>query len=82
MIFGVVATLILGGLGFVRLVLLQPIAGRPLLLLGILLAVLAVQFISIGLLGEMIVRATDDSGQRSIYRVREELNSAPTPPAS
>jgi glycosyltransferase involved in cell wall biosynthesis len=76
--FGLVAALILGALGYVRLVLLHPIADRPLLLLGILLAVLSVQFISIGLLGEMIIR-TAPSGQRPGYRIREEVNGPPSP---
>jgi len=39
----------------VRILLHQGIAGRPLLLLGILLMVLGVQTISIGLIGEMII---------------------------
>jgi hypothetical protein len=77
LVFGFIAAGILGGLGYVRLVLLHPIADRPLLLLGILLAVIAMQFISIGLIGEMIVRAAH-GGQRTGYRVREEINGEPT----
>jgi glycosyltransferase involved in cell wall biosynthesis len=38
-----------------RILLLGPIAGRPLLLLGALLLVIGIQLISIGLLGEMII---------------------------
>ncbi len=38
-----------------RMLLLGPIAGRPLLLLGALLLVIGIQLISIGLLGEMII---------------------------
>src|SRR5262249_9787017 len=79
-IFGLVGLLlssiggvILGYLGYVRLVLGDDIAARPLTLLGVLLTVLGIQFISIGLLGEMIVRAARGP-QNSIYRVREELN--------
>ncbi len=75
--FGVAGAVILGFLGFIRLVLLQPIADRPLLLLGILLAMLAMQFLSIGLIGEMIVRASSDEQQRLPYRIREELNAEP-----
>ena len=74
-VFGIASVVILGVLGFARLVLLQPIADRPLVLLGILLAMLATQFVSIGLLGEMIVRSSPSGGQGSIYRVREELNA-------
>jgi glycosyltransferase involved in cell wall biosynthesis len=75
--FGSIGTLILGYLGFVRLVLLNNIGDRPILLLGVLLVVLAMQFISIGLVGEMIVRAVSRDQQSAIYRVREELNAAP-----
>ena len=44
-----------------RILLLGPIAGRPLLLLGALLLVIGIQLISIGLLGELIIftRARD-----------------------
>jgi glycosyltransferase involved in cell wall biosynthesis len=73
LIIGSVATVILGWLAFVRLILLHPIADRPLLLLGILLAVIAMQFVGIGLIGEMIIRAAH-TGQRPGYRVREEVN--------
>jgi len=47
--------LILLYLFIVRVLFSQAIAGRPLLLLGILLTVLGVQMISIGLIGEMII---------------------------
>ena len=42
---------------------------------GFLVSVLGIQFISIGLLGEMIVRAARDRQHGSIYRVREEVNA-------
>lgn len=84
-IFGLLGLLCggLGGvllayLGFVRLVLMQNIGDRPLVLLAILLVVLGVQFISIGLIGEMIVRAAPEQ-RRAVYRVREELNGQPAP---
>ncbi|MBK9711756.1 MAG: glycosyltransferase family 2 protein [Kouleothrix sp.] len=77
-LFGGLGGLILGYLGFVRVVLAQPISDRPLTLLGLLLMVLGMQFISIGLLGEMIVRSMG-GGQNAIYRVREELNGDDQP---
>jgi glycosyltransferase involved in cell wall biosynthesis len=79
--FGGIGTLILGYLGFVRLVLLNNIGDRPILLLGVLLVVLAMQFISIGLIGEMLVRAAGRGQQNAIYRVREELNVEQQPNA-
>ena len=51
----------------------QSIGDRPLLLLGVLLSVMAVQFLSLGLLGEMLVRS-GPLGKRAVYRVRDELN--------
>lgn len=47
--------LITGYLGLYRLLGLGGIAGRPLLILGVLLIVLGVQLFSIGLLGEIII---------------------------
>jgi glycosyltransferase involved in cell wall biosynthesis len=58
-------------LGFERLVLGSRLAGRPLVLLAIMLAVIGVQFVSIGLLGEMMVRTYHESQGKPIYRVRE-----------
>jgi glycosyltransferase involved in cell wall biosynthesis len=60
-------------LGFQRLVLHYPLADRPLLLLAILLAMIGVQFISIGLLGEMLARTYHESQAKPIYTVREVL---------
>jgi len=65
--------MILTKLGFDRLILGQPIGGRPLTLLGLLLLIVGVQFVSIGLLGEMLVRTYHESQGKPIYRVRETL---------
>jgi hypothetical protein len=43
------------------------------LLLGILLIVVGVQFVSMGLLGEMMVRIYHETQQKPIYWVREIL---------
>ncbi len=65
----------LGGyLTFVKFVLGQNIGTRPLLLLAILLMVLGVQLISIGLLGEMVVRIYYEALGKPIYAVREVLD--------
>lgn len=45
----------------------EPIGNRPLLLLGVLLALTAVQFIGVGLLGELLVRTTITS--REIFSI-------------
>ena len=46
-----------------------PISNRPILFLGILLIIIGIQFISLGLLGELIIKSNSKSGNRvsSIY---------------
>jgi glycosyltransferase involved in cell wall biosynthesis len=67
-------------LSYIRLVLQSPIGDRPLLLLAVLLIVVGVQFLGLGLLGELMTRVYYEGRNRAIYVVREELNT--TPPAS
>jgi hypothetical protein len=64
-------------LGFQRVVLGMRLADRPIVLLASLLAIVGVQFVSIGLLGEMLVRTYHESQAKPVYRVREvvELTS-------
>ncbi|MFO7949988.1 MAG: glycosyltransferase family 2 protein [Candidatus Fermentibacteraceae bacterium] len=47
----------------------EPIGNRPLLLLGILLLIVGFQFISLGLLGEMLLKLSS----RKTFHIREEL---------
>ncbi len=63
-------------LAVVRLFLLQPVADRPLMLLGILLTMLGVQLVTSGLLAEMVTRTYFESQDKPIYTVREELGFA------
>jgi glycosyltransferase involved in cell wall biosynthesis len=49
------------------------LAERPLLLFGILLVMVGVQLVTMGLLGEMVVRTYYESQEKPIYAVREEL---------
>jgi glycosyltransferase involved in cell wall biosynthesis len=62
---------LVGVLGFQRIVFGVPLANRPIVLLGILMVVVGVQFVSIGLLGEMLVRTYHESQTKPVYRVRE-----------
>ncbi len=80
-IFGLLGFLsfLIGGvllayLGFVRVVLQQPIADRPLVLLAILLTMVGVQLVTMGLLGELVVRTYHESQGKPIYAVREVLD--------
>jgi glycosyltransferase involved in cell wall biosynthesis len=90
-IFGLLGLLCFAGgsailvyLTIVRLFLLQPIANRPLMLLGILLTMLGVQLVTTGLLAELVVRTYYESQGKPIYTVREEIGTAQSeecPPA-
>ena len=79
-VFGTIG-LLTGGLGilialyltFVKLFLGQNIGDRPLLWLAILLIILAVQFISTGLLAEILTRTYYEAQDKPIYAVREIL---------
>jgi len=51
----------------------QDIGGRPLLLLGILLIFIGFQFVTMGLLGEMLARTYHESQDRPVYVVGEIL---------
>ncbi|HNT35795.1 MAG TPA: glycosyltransferase family 2 protein [bacterium] len=53
----------------------HPLAERPLLLLGILLVILGVQFVSMGLLAEMLVRTYHETSRRPTYWVERILRS-------
>jgi len=70
-----------GGLGFLigaylsveKFVFGKELHTRPLLMLSVLLVMVGVQFISLGLLGELIVRTYHESQRKPIYAVRDAL---------
>lgn len=80
-IFGLLG-LICGGTGFLIAIYLTgqkifyaiDIGGRPLLLLGVLLILIGVQFISLGLLGEMLARTYHESQAKPVYVIKEILD--------
>jgi glycosyltransferase involved in cell wall biosynthesis len=61
-------------LSYQKLFLGAALANRPLLLLAVLLVLLGFQFVSIGLLGEMLVRTYHESQRKPIYTVRDVLS--------
>jgi glycosyltransferase involved in cell wall biosynthesis len=77
-IFGLIG-IALGGLGCAvtgwlalqRLFFSQPIGDRPLLLLGILLIFLGVQFVTLGLIAELQTRTYHESQDKPTYVIRE-----------
>jgi glycosyltransferase involved in cell wall biosynthesis len=66
----VIGVLIDGTLSVERLLGLTSLSDRPLFLVGFLLIIIGVQFVSIGLLGEMITRQERDE---EVYSIREML---------
>jgi glycosyltransferase involved in cell wall biosynthesis len=79
-IFGLIGLLTfgMGGLIGVYLSLMKLIYGialaeRPLLLLAILMVMIGVQLVTMGLIGEMVVRTYHESQGKTIYAIREEL---------
>ena len=58
-------------LAYVKFVLGQDIGARPLLQLAILLLLGGVQLVSMGLLGELVVRTYYEAQDKPIYAVRE-----------
>jgi glycosyltransferase involved in cell wall biosynthesis len=73
MISFVVGTVIAAYLSAIRLFLGSPIADRPLLLLAILLIFVGVQLITMGLLGELMIRVYHEAQGKTIYVVKEML---------
>ena len=78
-LFGLVSGVVGLAIGLVlsydRLVLRQGIGNRPLLLLAILLIVIGIQFITLGLLAEIMVRAYHESAAKRIYHIKEILDA-------
>lgn len=60
-----------------KIILGEALADRPLLLLAVLLVVLGMQFISMGLLGELVVRTYHEAQDKPTYVIREILGARP-----
>jgi len=60
-------------LSILKLVFHQGIGDRPLLLLAVLLTILGVQFVTMGLLGELVIRNYHEAVGKPTYAVRELL---------
>ncbi len=79
-VFGMLG-IISGGLGFIIALVLtierqffgMPLANRPILLLAVLLIFMGMQFISMGLLGELQARTYHEAQGKPIYTVRKIL---------
>jgi glycosyltransferase involved in cell wall biosynthesis len=58
---------------FEKIVLRRALHDRPALLLAILMVIVGVQFISIGLLGEMLTRTYHESQDKPVYVIKEQF---------
>lgn len=66
-----VGFLILAVLAFEKLFLGEHIGGRPLLLLGVMLSLMGVQFLGLGIIGEMLTRIYHEPGGSKQYVLRQ-----------
>jgi glycosyltransferase involved in cell wall biosynthesis len=72
-VLGALGSLWTGILVFEKIVLGYSLGDRPALLLAVLLVVVGVQFVSLGLLGEMLARTYHESQDKQIYVIKEEF---------
>jgi glycosyltransferase involved in cell wall biosynthesis len=68
---GLIGFLISAYLSLGKLISGKDIGGRPLLLLGALLIIVGIQFIGMGLLGEMMVRVYHETQKKPIYVIKK-----------
>lgn len=62
-------------LGIQRVFFAVPLADRPILLLGILLMIVGLQFVTVGLVSEMLSRIYHESQQKPTYAIRESVGT-------
>jgi len=70
---GMLGFLISAYLTIEKLIVGKDIGGRPLLLLGSLLIIVGIQFIGMGLLGEMLVRVYHETQKKPIYVIKKVI---------
>ncbi len=75
MFFSVSGTAICTYLTLEKFINAVDIGNRPLLLLGVLLLIIGIQFIGMGLLGEMIIRVYHESQKKPIYTIKKIIGS-------
>ncbi|HVN27883.1 MAG TPA: glycosyltransferase family 2 protein [Candidatus Binataceae bacterium] len=73
LMIGLLGTLFIAMLVFEKVFLGYHLADRPLLLLAVLMVMVGVQFVSIGLIGEMVARTYHESQRKPIYLIKEEF---------
>lgn len=71
---GGLGTLVLGVLAFEKIFLRLPIGDRPMLMFGVMLVLIGLQFLCFGLLAEILVRTYHESQNKKIYALREVIH--------
>lgn len=74
--FGFIGTLILIWLGAEKFLFGHDIGGRPLFLTGILLEVASIQFLTTGIIAEMLTRIYYESSNRNAYIIRTQADAS------
>lgn len=73
---GLIGALTVVVLAVQRVLFHVPLSNRPMLLLGVMLVLIGLQFICFGLLAEVLVRTYHESQNKKIYAVREVVHAA------
>ena len=68
--FGLIGSLILSWLGIDKFIMGNDIGGRPLLLAGVMLVITSIQFLTTGIIAEMLSRIYFESSSRNAYVIR------------
>jgi glycosyltransferase involved in cell wall biosynthesis len=77
LVVGALGVVVCGWLSYLKLFGHQGLTDRPLLLLGVLLVLIGVQFLTIGLLAELQARTYHESQSKPTYVIREILDTQP-----
>ena len=67
---GGLGTAVFGYLGFIKLFFGEDIGNRPLLTLGMILIIAAVQLLTVGVLAELMTRTYFEAGKQKSYVIR------------
>jgi glycosyltransferase involved in cell wall biosynthesis len=73
LLFGILGAIWVALLVSEKIFLGRQLGDRPALLLAVLLVVVGVQFVSLGLIGEMVTRTYHESQRKPIYVIKEEF---------
>lgn len=72
---GAIGALMLTYLGFDKFILGHDIGGRPLFMVAILLSVASIQFVTTGILAELLSRVYYESSNKASYTIREQQST-------